>query len=403
MTPSARGRMFASLAEPNVRIFFAGLGVSNIGTWAQTTAVILLIQRLGGGGLDIGLAVAAQFVPVLILGLWAGAYADRRDRHRLTMKLQTAMGLQAVALGSLDLGGLASIPLIYGMQAVFGTLSAIDTPARRALVTELVEPDRLANVLSLSTSVMTGARMFGPSLAALLVPSIGTGWVFVLNGVSYLALVGALASMDSTRFHRVELGPRSATPVRDGLRAVWSDMPLRALVLVLAVIATFTFNHLVYMPLLVAERVGDSERAFGWLLSVLGIGNVAGALSVARLVIVPIRWFYLGGVALGATVIGLAFAPTPWLVFALALPMGAAMTIVISSASVILQQRSDPAMRGRLLALSSVILMGSTPIGGPITGLVADGLGVLWATAYGGIVALIAVASAALSPGGATR
>jgi MFS family permease len=395
--------MFASLAEQNVRIFFAGLGVSNIGTWAQTTAVILLIQRLGGGGLDIGLAVAAQFVPVLILGLWAGAYADRRDRHRLTMKLQTAMGLQAVALGALDLAGLASIPLIYGMQAVFGTLSAIDTPARRALVTELVEPDRLANVLSLSTSVMTGARMFGPSLAALLVPSIGTGWVFVLNGVSYLALVAALASMDATRFHRVELGPRSATPVRDGLRAVWADVPLRALVLVLAVIATFTFNHLVYLPLLVAERVGDSERAFGWLLSVLGIGNVAGALSVARLVIVPIRWFYLGGVALGATVMGLAFAPTPWLVFALALPMGAAMTIVISSASVILQQRSDPAMRGRLLALSSVILMGSTPIGGPITGLVADGLGVFWATAYGGIVAVIAVAIAALSPGGATR
>jgi MFS family permease len=395
--------MFASLAEQNVRIFFAGLGVSNIGTWAQTTAVILLIQRLGGGGLDIGLAVAAQFVPVLILGLWAGAYADRRDRHRLTMKLQTVMGLQAVALGALDLAGLASIPLIYGMQAVFGTLSAIDTPARRALVTELVEPDRLANVLSLSTSVMTGARMFGPSLAALLVPSIGTGWVFVLNGVSYLALVAALASMDTTRFHRVELGPRSATPVRDGLRAVWADVPLRALVLVLAVIATFTFNHLVYLPLLVAERVGDSERAFGWLLSVLGIGNVAGALSVARLVIVPIRWFYLGGVALGATVIGLAFAPAPWLVFALALPMGAAMTIVISSASVILQQRSDPAMRGRLLALSSVILMGSTPIGGPITGLVADGLGVFWATAYGGIVAVLAVAIAALSPGSAIR
>jgi len=389
--------MFASLGEKNVRIFFAGLAVSNIGSWAQTTTVILLVQRLGGGGLEIGFAVAAQFLPVLILGLWAGAFADRQDRYRLTMILQTALGLQAAALGVLDLLGFASIPMIYAMQASFGVLTALDMPARRSLVTELVDPRRLANVLSLSTSVMTGARMFGPSIAALLVPAIGTGWVFVLNALSYLGLVAAMTSMDTARFHRIETGPRSATPVRDGLRAVWRDYPLRMLVIVLALIATFTFNHLVFLPLLVSERLGGGEQTFGLLLSVLGVGNVVGALSVARLVIVPLGWFFASGAGLGLSLIALAYAEQTWLVFALALPMGIAMTIFISSASVILQQRSDPALRGRLLALTTVLLLGSTPIGGPITGLIADAVSVFWATCYGGLVAVGAVAVGAFA------
>ena len=385
-----RSRMFASLSERNVRIFFAGLGLSNIGTWAQTTAVVLLVTRLGGEGLEIGLAVAAQFLPVLLLGLLAGSIADRRDRHRMTLLTQVGMAIQAFALGLLDLAGLATIPLVCAMTAVYGTLSAFDIPARRAFATELVPADRLANVLSLSTSVMTGARIFGPSIAAFVAAEVGTAWVFLGNGVSFLAMIGGLLRIDRHRLHRVPAPPRSPHPIREGLRAVWSDPAMRVLLVVFALVATFSFNHLVYLPLVVRDQLDASEQTFGWVLSCMGIGNVLGALLVARLVVVPLAWFYVPTIVLGAFMSAIAFATRSEGVFLIAIPMGMAMTALISSAGVILQQRFDASMRARLMALTSVILMGSTPIGGPVTGWIADDAGVVPATLYGGVIAIAA-------------
>ena len=389
MTRADRTSVFASLSERNVRIFFAGLGVSNVGTWAQTTGVVLLVTRLGGEGLEIGLAVAAQFLPVLLLGLHAGSVADRFDRHRLTLATQCGMAVQAIALGLIDLADLATIPIVCAMTAAYGTLSAFDIPARRSFATELVPPERLANVLSLSTSVMTGARIFGPSIAAFVAVHYGTPWIFLGNGVSFFAIIGGLIAIDRSRLHPTERAPRSATPIRDGLRAVWSDPKLRTITLVLTLVATFSFNHLVYLPLVVRDRLLASEQTFGWVLSFMGMGNVLGALLVARLVVVPLAWFYVPVVALGLFLSAIAFATEPTLVFALAVPMGMAMTALMSASGVILQQHTDPALRARLMALTTVILVGSTPIGGPVTGLVADELGVVWATLYGGLLALV--------------
>lgn len=389
MSSPERSRVFASLSERNVRIFFAGLGISNVGTWAQTTAVVLLVTRLGGEGLEIGLAVAAQFLPVLLLGLVGGSIADRRDRHRMTLLTQAGMALQAFALGFLDLAGVATIPLVCAMTAVYGTLSAFDIPARRSFATELVPPERLANVLSLSTSVMTGARIFGPSLAAFVASEWGTAWVFLGNGASFLAMIGGLLRIDRTRLHRVPAPPRSPNPIREGLAAVWSDPALRILLVVYVLVSTFAFNHLVYLPLIVRDQLLASEQTFGWVLSCMGIGNVLGALLVARLIVVPLAWFFVPSIALGAFMSAIAFATRPEEVFLLAIPMGIAMTALISSAGVILQQRSDPGLRARLMALTSVILMGSTPIGGPITGWIADEAGPLEATLYGGVIAIV--------------
>ncbi|CAM9551073.1 unnamed protein product [Discosporangium mesarthrocarpum] len=390
MAGPVRSRVFASLSERNVRIFFAGLGVSNIGTWAQTTAVVLLVTRLGGEGLEIGLAVAAQFLPVLILGLPAGSLADRRDRHRITLLTQMGMAIQAFALGFIDLSGLATIPLVCGLTAIYGTLSALDTPARRAFSTELVPPERLANVLSLSTSVMTGARIFGPSIAAFVAAEYGTAWVFLGNGASFLAMIVGLLRIDRDRLHRVPTAPRSPKPIREGLAAVWSDPALRMLLVVLTLVATFSFNHLVYLPLVVRDQLMASEQTFGWVLSCMGIGNVLGALLVARLVVVPLAWFYVPTIALGAFMSVIAFSARTEVVLLLAIPMGIAMTALISSSGVILQQRSDASLRARLMALTSVILMGSTPIGGPVTGWIADEAGVFDATVYGGVIAVAA-------------
>ena len=398
MSAPGRSRVFASLEERNVRIFFAGLGISNIGTWAQLTAVVLLVTRLGGEGRELGLAAASQFLPVLLIGLHAGTVADRVDRHRLTLFTQSGMALQAFALGILDLTGVATIPLVYAMTAIYGTLAAFDIPARRSFATELVPKELLANVLSLSTSVMTGARIFGPALAAFAATEWGTAWVFFGNGVSFLAIIGGLLLIDRSRLHRAPPAPRTASPVRDGLRAVWRAPELRTLTIVLALVATFSFNHLVYLPLLVRDQLLASEQTFGFMLTAMGIGNVLGALLVARLVTVPLVWFYAPCLALGLSLSALATTSHPAAAFALAIPMGVAMTALMSASGVILQQRSDPALRGRLMALTTVILIGSTPIGGPITGDIADLAGPAWATLYGGLVAIAAaVAGGGLS------
>lgn len=383
--------VFSSFRERNVKIFFAGLGFSNIGTWAQITTVVFVVRRLGGAGVELGLVTALQFIPLLLLGLWAGAYADRHDRYRITMIIQVAMGVQAVVLGILDLTGRLSIPVIYVLTLVLGTLHAFENPTRRGMITELVDADHLANITSLSTSVMTGARMFGPAAAAVLVAWVGTGWVFIANGLTFLVLFAAMTTMDPTSFHRIARAPKSATPIRDALRAVFDDPSLRVAVVVYAVISTFAFNNLVGLPLLVTDVLGEDESVFGWVLSILSVGNVLGALVVARLVSVRQRFFYLtaAGVALFLAVT--AAAPTTMWLFAASFLFGIVSASFVSSSNVMLQQRSDPELRSRVLALGSVLFLGSTPVGGPVTGVVADVFGARWANLYGAIIAAAAV------------
>lgn len=391
MTKPNTGGMFRSFSEKNVRIYMGGIAVSNLGTWAQVTAAILLVRDLGGGGLELGIVTALQYLPLLFLGLYAGAVADRVDRHKLTMALQTLMGVQAVILGIVDLTGNANIPIIYGLTFVLGMLTAFDQPARRTMSTELVSPENLANVMSLSTSVLIGARIFGPALAAVLAESIGTGWVFLGNGVTFLLFVGAMATMDTSRFYRITPAKRSKTPVRDGLRAVWNEPVLRVSLVVLAVISTFAYNHLVYYPLVVEDLLKRDASYFGWLLSTMSIGNVLGALIVARLVVVQQWWAYMAGTIIALMLIGISVSTVAPLTFAFAGILGVGTTLFVNSLNMIFQQRTDPQMRSRILALISVIFLGSTPIGGPITGALGDAFGARWAVLYGGIITAVTV------------
>lgn len=385
-----------SFQERNVRVFFGGLAISSIGTWAQLTAVILLVRELGGGGLELGIVTACQFLPTLLIGLYAGAVADRSDRHRLIMALQAAMGVQALVLAIVTFSGAATIPLVYGLTIVFGLLNAFDGPSRRTFSTELVTGDRLANVLSLATSVITGARMFGPAMAAILVAVAGPGWVFLLNGVTYLAFLFAMRRMDESRFHPLARAPQSRTPVRDGLREVWSVPELRITVILFAVIATFAYNHLVGFPLLVAERLMEDESLFGWLLSAMSIGNVFGSLMIARLTIVRSRWMYGSAILLSLSLAGVALSTQSVATFLLVIPLGLAATSLNNASTILVQQKTDDGMRSRIMALMSVLFLGSTPIGGPITGAVGDAFGAMWANLYGALIAGAATAIALL-------
>jgi MFS family permease len=386
---------FRSLKERNAKLFLGGLLASNIGTWLQVTAVVLLVRELGGAGLELGIVLACQFLPMLLLGLWAGGFADRHDRLQVTLVTQTLMGVQAVVLGIIDLSGHESIPLLYAMSGILGLLGAIDNPSRRGLVTELVDPVDIGNAMSLNTSVMTGSRIFGPALAAMLVGVVGTAWCFLLNGVSFLALLGALLAIDRSKLRKTARPPSTGHPVREGLAAVWADPVLRLTLVIFTIVSTFSFNYSVTLPLLIDE-LGADDKFFGWLLSATSFGSVLGSLVVARRQHVSQRHLYVSLAALAGAGAALALTPNLLVAFAVGLPLGAGGAGFIAVSNIIFQDRINPQMRSRVLALTAVAFLGSTPIGSPITGLIGDTLGARWAQLYGSLIALICIAAAVL-------
>lgn len=384
---------FRSLRHRNARLFFGGILVSNVGTWLQSTAMSILVYRLTGRATSLGVAVALQFLPMLFLGAWAGAIADRRDKRRLCLVTQSLLAAQATALALFDFAGRASVGVIYVLSLVLGLANAFDNPARRGLVTELVEPDEISNAMGLNTAVMTGSRVFGPALAAMLVTPFGTAWCFAINAVSFIAVLGSLAMIDPSK---IRVGPRAArggTPVRDALRFVAHDPTLLALHLVLVVVSTFAFNYSVSLPKLSAVRWGD-ERWFGWVLSVVSIGSVIGSLAVASRREASPRVFMWSVGLLGISGVALAWSPSVHWAFVAAVPLGIGGAGFLSSFNGVVQQKSPADMRGRLLALSAVAFLGSTPVGGPVTGIVADSVGAEWSLAYGSLVSLAAIAVA---------
>lgn len=378
---------FRSLTEPNVRIYLGSFVASGVGTWAQTTALILLVRSLGGDGLELGLITAFQFLPILVLGLWAGSIADRVNRYNLTIVLQGALAAQAVLLGVVVLSGVESLPVLYLLTAMGGVLSAFDNPTRRTLLTELAKPQDLANVTSLSTSAMTGSRMIGPLIGAALFEAVGAGWVFLINGFSFLVMLIGLLRMDATKFRLIQRDAKSASPIRDGLRAVWADPILRILMVVFTVVSTFGFNTLVALPLVAEDLLNQAASYFGYLLSALSLGNIAGSLFVARQVQVAPKSVLIAGAGLSTALTLGGLSSTPWVTMGIVVVLGFCSTMFVNSTTVLLQQRSSEQIRSRILALSAVLFLGSTPIGGPITGLVGDHFGAGWSMSYGGLIA----------------
>jgi MFS family permease len=379
-----------SLRERNARIFFAGLWVSTVGTWAHNTAVVLLVRELGGDGLELGIAAACQFAPMLLFGLHAGAIADQADRHRRLARFSMLLAALALALGGLVLGDAVNMFMVYAMTLLFGLASAFENPTRRSFVTELVPANQVGNVLSLNTTVMTSARMVGPAMAAVVAGATSTGLVFIINGVTYLAVLLSLRFIDRDRLHRYTRAAKSATPVRDGLRAIWSIPELRFTLPVFAIVSTFAYNYAVGLPLLVSDRLEADPSVYGWLLSVMSFGNVTGALVIARLDRIRVQFVLAAGLLLGAALAWVSFMTSLGPMIAAVFAFGMATAAFANSSTIIVQQRIDPSMRSRGLALTSVLFIGSTPIGAPITGVIGDALGARWANLYGALISIFA-------------
>jgi len=386
---SGNGGVFRSLRYRNARLFFAGLAISNVGTWLQLTAMSLLVYRItDGDALIVGINAGLQFVPMLFLGAWAGAIADGHNRLRMSIITQSALAVQAIVLGLLDLTGAINVPVIFVLSLVLGLVNAFDNPARRALVTELVDPAEIPNATSLNTAVMTGSRIFGPALAAVLVGLIGTAWCFLANGITFAAIIISLLMIRTSEMFTTPPRPRGGQPVREGLRWVTGRRDMALLFGLLVVVSMFAFNYAVSLPKLADERWGGEDN-FGWVLAVTSIGSLTGSLLTARLRRVPLNWMLINMVVLGVGAIGMAWAPNLALAFAWSIPLGVGGAGFITAANAISQQESPSDMRSRLMALQAVAFLGTTPIGSPITGWIADTISAPWSLAYGGVISLL--------------
>ncbi len=382
---------FRSLRGRNFRLFFVGQALSQTGTWLQLIAQTLLVLQLTHSGVALGLVTAAQFLPVLVLGAWAGVVTDRVDKRTLMTVTQTAMMAFAVALGGLVLSGHATVNWVYFIAFLGGLANAFDNPARRVLVNELVEERDVANAVSLNATLMTGSRMVGPALAGFLIATVGIGWCFVLNGVSFVAVLVALWRMDPAAMRIGVRAPKGEKgQLRAGLRYVWATETLRVPLLMLAVVATLAYNFQVLTPLLAVRTLGGGTTGYTVLASVMSAGSVLGSLWLARRSHLTTRFLAIACVAFGAATTLLALAPSLALAAACGLLVGMTSIVMLSGTNAVLQLTASPEMRGRVLALFTVVFLGSTPIGGPIAGWVAEHIGVRAALGMGASSALLA-------------
>jgi MFS family permease len=382
--------MFRSLAVRNFRLFFSGQLVSAIGNWLTTIAAVLFVLHLTDNGLAIGLLTACQFGPLLVFGLWAGAVVDRLDKRRLLLGTQVIAAAQSAAYAVLAFTGDPPLGAIYAVALVGGFVVAIDSTARRAFVVELVDEDLVANAVSLNSAMMTSSRVFGPVIAGLLIATVGYGWCFTLDAMSYVAPIVALALMRTSEIRRAPVVARAKGQIRDAFRYVGTAPQMWLPLVMTAVIGTFTLNFQVVMPLLVTRTFSSSDSVFTLIFSVLSVGSVLGALWMARHTTLRLAQTVSTALLLGVATVMLALAPDLALAFPIALFMGLGMTAFITSSTANLQLSADAAMRGRVLALQSVVLIGSTPIGGPLIGFVSDQWGARAGLMVGGVACLAA-------------
>jgi predicted MFS family arabinose efflux permease len=272
-----------------------------------------------------------------------------------------------------------------------GVIGAFDNPARRGFVIELVEPGEISNAVSLNTAVMTGSRIVGPALAAFLKGPLGAGWLFMLNAISFAALLWPLVAIDRNAMFVSEPAKRGGTPVRDAVRFIVRDRRLLVVFSVFTVVSCFAFNYSVSLLAIANDRLHD-KRMFGVLLAVTGLGSMIGSLLTAARERVTIAWFFGNGLLLGVSGLAMAWASVDWLSMLIGIPIGMGGAAFIAGQNAIVQQESPPDMRGRLLALGAVAFLGSTPIGAPITGWIADRISAPWSLAYGSVLTLLSVA-----------
>jgi MFS family permease len=368
----ATGRTFSSLRVRNYRLFFIGQLVSLTGTWMQIVAQGWLVLKLTGSGVALGTTTALQFLPLLLFGIWGGVIADRFDKRRVLMCTQSAAGALALVLFAVVGLHVVELWMIYALAFALGCVTAIDNPTRQSFVTEMVGSDAIANAVGLNSAVFNAARLVGPAMAGIVIGFAGIAPAFLVNALSYAAVIIGLRRMRPEELQRQTPAGRGRGQIRAGLRHAWSTPELRSTILLVAVVGTFGFNFVVVLPLLARYTFGGGAGLYAALSSVMAVGSLVGALATAGRAR-PTRRLLLGtALGFGATALLAAAAPSATVLMVLLVPMGASMIAFIATANSTVQLASDPALRGRVMALFVLVFLGSTPVGGPLVGWLSD-------------------------------
>jgi MFS family permease len=386
----AARRTFRSLHIRNYRLFFFGQLVSVSGTWMQQLAQDWLVLRLTNRALPVGITTALQFAPVLVLGVWGGLIADRLDKRKLLIATQASMGALALALGILTATGAVRLWMIYLLALLLGCATSFDMPARQSFVTEMVGPEYLANAVGLNSAVFNSARIIGPAAAGVFIGILGMAPAFIINAVSYLAVMVALWMMDPSKLYRKAGVERSRGQVREGLRYVWATPTLRWTILLMGVVATFGLNFRVALPLLARFTFHGGPGLYGTLASLMAVGSVAGALTAAsrsRPTQALLLWS-VAGFGLSALILG--FLGSAVLAGVLLVPVGFFSIAWISTANTTVQLGSTAEMRGRVMSIYGLLLLGSAPLGALLIGWMSEQWGPRSTLLLAGVSSLVA-------------
>ncbi len=393
MSPRIRravGETFSSLrGSRNFRLYLTGQLISAVGTWMTFTATSwLVLIRLHGGGTALGLNAALQFGPMLVLGAFGGVLADRYDKRKILIGTQAAFGVISLTLATLVFTDVVRLWMVFGLSTLDGIVISLDNPSRQSFYVEMVGEGTLTNAVSLNSATFTGARIIGPAVAGLLIASVGMAVCFLIDGLSYIAVISALLAMRADELHRQARSTRRGGHLMAGLRYVWNTDELRRPLIVMAVVFTLVFQWQILIPLL-AERVFHGDAlTFGVLSAAAGGGSFLAALVMAHRNVTPtMRRLGLFAILIGVAAALVGLAPVLPAAEILMVPLGfAAMTFMITG-NTMLQLTSRPEARGRVMALYGIVFLGSTPIGSPIVGVIGDHLGARAGFVLAGLVA----------------
>ncbi len=376
---------FRSLRGFNYRMWAGGAIVSNIGTWMQRTAQdwLVLTQLTHNNATAVGVVMALQFGPLLLLLPLTGFAADHFDRRKLLLATQAAMGGLALGLGILTVTGFVQLWHVYVFAFLLGCVTAFDAPARQTFVSELVGETDLSNAVALNSTSFNAARMIGPAVAGVLISSVGTGWVFLINAASFAAVLCSLSLLRLGELHVKGKAPRTPGSFAEGFRYVWQRPDLKAVLLMLFLIGTFGLNFPIFISTMSVTVFHAGAGRYGLLTSTMAIGSVAGALLAARRA-EPRIALLLAGTAIFGVGLGLAaIMPSDWLFGLVLIVIGISAQTFTTTANSAVQLSTDPVMRGRVMAIFLAIALGGTPFGAPIVGWVADRFGPRWGLGVG--------------------
>jgi MFS family permease len=392
---TALRRSFNSLEVPNYRRYFAGQVISLSGNWMQNVTALWLILTLTNSGFAVGLTTALQFLPMLLFGAWGGLLADRFPKRKLLFVTQTLMTIPAAGLFLITFLGIEAPWMIYLAVFLFGAVNCVDNPTRQSFVIEMVGPDRLVNAVSLNSVIIEVARIVGPAIAGILIATVGVVPCFGINLLTFVAMIAALWAMDPRALRTPPPAVRKPGAIREGLRHVRNTPELAVPLALMALVGTLGFNFQVALPLLAKFSFGGGAGAYALLVAAMGAGSIVAALVNGNRGETGGK--VIAGAALAFGVAALAAAAAPALIVEAVLlaALGGAAVIFVSSVNATIQIAVSAEMRGRVMALFSIVFLGSTPIGGPLTGWLAE--------AYDPRVALVLAGISGLSAAWAAR